>query len=67
MLAFGTGIRITTCQQSQLHVKHKSGASEAGEGVCDRGVDGPYVSAEATGEKEKGDLEHHWKVLDEEV
>jgi len=25
------------------------------------------VSAESTGEEEEGDLEHHWKTLDEEV
>ena len=33
----------------------------------DGGIDRPHVSTESTSEKEKCDLEHHWKTLDEEV
>jgi len=48
-------------------VEYSSEASETDKGVRDGGADGPHVSAESTGEKEEGDLEHHWKALNEEV
>ena len=48
-------------------VKYDSEAREADEGECNRGIDGPHVPAEAAGEKEEGNLEHHRETLDEEV
>ena len=48
-------------------VKPNSETSQANEGVCDRRVDGPHVSAQTAGEKKEGRLEHHGKTLDEEV
>ena len=40
-------------------VKTNSKTSEAGQGVCDGGIDGLHVPAESAGEKEEGGLEHH--------
>jgi len=67
MLAFGMDTHTMTCRRSRLRRKYDSEASQADEGTCNGGTDGPHASAETAGEKEEGGLEHHWKTLDEEV